>query len=122
MIKLVDGEETDNLIVDANIILNIFCNGFANVFRRFGGEKVNHYNAKCSGDQNETQESQNHCSDNFSQLILLLNPGNGGNYRKKYQRNYRNKKEIEKNIANGFQVDHKIRCENPDHTADENPD
>ena len=88
MLELADSEESYDLVINISIILKVFWNSFADVFRRFGWEKINHYDAKRGRNQNETQESQDHCSDDFAQLILLFDAGNGGNNRKKYQWNY----------------------------------
>ena len=122
MIKLADSEESYNLVVDISIILEIFWNSFADVFRRFDWEKVNHNNTKRGRNQYKTQESQSHCSNDFAQLILLFDTRNGRNNRKKYQWNYCYKQQIQENIANRFQISDEIRCENPDQTSDENSD
>ena len=122
MIELADSEETYNLVIDAGVILKIFWDGFADVFRRFDWEKVNHNNTKRCRNQYKTQESQSHRSDDFAQLILLFNSRNSGNDCKKYQGNDCYKQQIQENIANRFQISDEIRCENPDKTSDENPD
>ena len=122
MIELADSEESYDLVINISIILKIFWDGFADVFRRFGWEKVNHNNTKRGRNQNETQESQSHCSDDFAQLILLFDTRNGRKKRKKYQWNYCYKQQIQENIANRFQISDEIRCENPKQTSDKNPD
>ena len=122
MIELADSEESYDLVINISIILKIFWDGFADVFRSFGWEKVNHYDAKRGRNQNETQECQSHRSDDFAQLILLFNSRNSGNDCKKYQGNDCYKQQIQENIANRFQISDEIRCENPDKTSDENPD
>ena len=122
MIKLADGEESYNLIIDAGVGFYVFCDGFVDICRCFGWKKINQYNAKCGRNQDETQECQNHHSNDFPKLILLLDAWNGGNDCEKYERNYRDEEQIKENIANRFQINDKIRRENSHKTSDENPD
>ena len=122
MIKLADGKKSDNLVVDIGVVLKAFCNGFLNVTRCFCWEKINHHDAKRGGNQDETEKSQNHCSDDFPQLILLLDAGNGGNNREKYKWNDCDEKQIKENIADRFKINDKIRLENSHEASNENPD
>jgi len=88
MIKLTDGKKAYNLVIDARVILNVFRDGCADVFRGFGGEEVDQNDAKRSRNQDEAEEGQDHCCDDLAELILLFDAGDGGNYREKNQRNH----------------------------------